>query len=262
MPFEQPHFVWNAVLWGPASSIAHPLLIDDGCPFVLIRADVATALGVKLQRLYKPQQMSVAMSEGSPQVFTASSFCKVGLEDPLGSWSSRSVRALVVPSLCYPMVLGIPFLAHNFLVTDYSSRTVMDKTTGFDLMNPSVPCPCPPCTSPAQRRRNVIDIYENTLEFKKTVLLELKGYVRDHPRLTLSDPVRPIDVAAAVQARIEELSELERLAALGDGIKTRFADVFGDIPHLDELPTDITCNISLKDANMTMQSQGYASPRC
>ncbi|KAJ3915174.1 hypothetical protein F5877DRAFT_24035, partial [Lentinula edodes] len=166
------------------------------------------------------------------------------LEDPSGVWSSRSIRALIVPSLCFPMVLGIPFLAHNFLVTDYSSRTVMDKTSGFDLMNPSACCPRPPCTSPVQRRRQIVASYEETLELKKTVLLELKGYVRDHPNLLLSDPVRPIDVAAAVHARIEELLELERLAKLGDNIKARFADVFGDIPHIDELPTDITCGIS------------------
>ncbi|KAJ3878601.1 hypothetical protein F5051DRAFT_327654, partial [Lentinula edodes] len=184
------------------------------------------------------------MSEGSPQIFTASSYCKLGLEDPSGAWSSRSVRALVVPSLCFPMVLGIPFLAHNFLVTDYSSRTVMDKTSGFDLMNPSAPCPRPPCTSPVQRRRKIVATYEETLELKQTLLIEFRGYVRDHPELLASDPVRPIDVAAAVRARLEQLSDMERLAKLGDDIKTRFADVFGDIPHMEELPTDITCNIS------------------
>ncbi|KAJ3897254.1 hypothetical protein F5879DRAFT_814104, partial [Lentinula edodes] len=244
MPFELPHFVWNANLRGPNSIVSHPLLIDDGCPFVLIRADVVAELGLKERPLPTPQQMSVAMSEGSPQIFSASTYCKVGLEDPLGAWCSRSARALIVPSLCFPMVLGIPFLAHNFLVTDYSSRTVMDKTSGFDLMNPSVPCPRPPRLSPAQRRRNIVNTYEDTMELKKTVLLEFQGYVRDHPKLLLSDPIRPIDVAAAVRARVEQLSEIERLGKLSDDIKHRFADVFGDIPHLEELPTDITCNIS------------------
>ncbi|KAJ3924827.1 MAG: hypothetical protein NXY57DRAFT_880479, partial [Lentinula lateritia] len=164
--------------------------------------------------------------------------------DPLGAWSSRSVRALVVPSLCFPMVLGIPFLAHNFLVTDYSSRTVIDKTSGFDLMNPSAPCPRPLCTSPVQRCCKIVATYEDTLELKKTVLIEFRGYVCDHPELLMSDPVHPIDVAAVVHARVEQLSEMERLTKLGADIKARFADVFGDIPHMEELPTDITCNIS------------------
>ncbi|KAJ3883948.1 hypothetical protein F5051DRAFT_295070, partial [Lentinula edodes] len=105
--------------------------------FVLIRSDVVSSLGLKQRALRHPQAMSVAMSEGSSQLFQATYFCKLTLEDPSGGWSSRSTRALIVPSLCYPIILGIPFLAHHFLVTNYSARTVMDKTSGFDLMNPS-----------------------------------------------------------------------------------------------------------------------------
>ncbi|KAJ3901752.1 hypothetical protein F5879DRAFT_784438, partial [Lentinula edodes] len=166
------------------------------------------------------------------------------LEDPSGGWSSCSVCTLIVPSLCFPMVLGIPFLVHNFLVTNYSSRIVMDKTSGFDLMNPFLPCPRPLVSSPVQRYRKIVATYENTLELKKTVLIELRGYIHDHPELLVSDPVHPIDVAAAVCARVEKLSDLECLLKLGDDIKNHFADVFGDIPHMEELPTNITCNIS------------------
>ncbi|KAJ3875404.1 hypothetical protein F5051DRAFT_333891, partial [Lentinula edodes] len=244
MPFELPHFVWNAVLRGTTNEISYPLLIDDGCPFVLIRSDVVSDLGLKERSLHRPQAMSVAMSEGSPQVFHATHYCKLSLNDPSGGWSSRSVRALVVPSLCYPMILGIPFLAHNFLVTDYAARTVMDKTSGFDLMNPSVPFPPPIPTTPKQRRAAVVATYEDSLELKKSVMLELHAYFRDHPQLYRSDPVLPIDVVAAIRSRIEHLSVIERLQKWSDEIKNQYADVFGDIPHIDELPSDITCNIS------------------
>ncbi|KAJ3893143.1 hypothetical protein GG344DRAFT_24859, partial [Lentinula edodes] len=168
----------------------------------------------------------------------------LSLDDPSGGWSSRVVRALIVPSLCYPMVLGIPFLAHNFLVTDYASRTVIDKTTGFDLMNPHTPSPPLPALTPKQRRRAIFDTYENTLEKKKTVIIELRAYFRDHPLLRRSDPVQPINVAAAIRSRIDHLAYLERLQARAEKLKSRYSDVFGDIPHLDELPTDITCKIS------------------
>ncbi|KAJ3847386.1 hypothetical protein EV368DRAFT_51262, partial [Lentinula lateritia] len=184
------------------------------------------------------------MSEGTPQIFEATHFCKLSLDDPSGGWSSHVVRALVVPSLCYPMVLGIPFLAHNFLVTDYAARTVIDKTSGFDLMNPHIPAPPLPSRSPKQRRRDVFDTYEDTLEKKKIVIVELHAYFRDHPLLRRSDPVLPINVAAAVRSRIEQLAVLENLQCRGEDLKSRFADVFGDIPHIDELPTDITCDIS------------------
>ncbi|KAJ3916664.1 hypothetical protein F5877DRAFT_5087, partial [Lentinula edodes] len=168
----------------------------------------------------------------------------LSLDDPSGGWSSRVVRALIVPSLCYPMVLGIPFLAHNCLVTDYAARTVIDKTSGFDLMNPNTPSPALPFLTPKQRRRAVLDTYEDTLEKKKLVIVELRAYFRDHPRLQCSDPVLPINVAAAIRSRIEHLAYVEKLHDRGEELKSRFQDVFGDIPHIDELPQDITCNIS------------------
>ncbi|KAJ3919868.1 hypothetical protein F5877DRAFT_619, partial [Lentinula edodes] len=168
----------------------------------------------------------------------------LSLDDPSGGWSSRVVRALIVPSLCYPMVLGIPFLAHNCLVTDYTARTVTDKTSGFDLMNPTTPTPPLPFLTPSQERRAVFDTYEHTLEKKKLVIVELHAYFRDHPRLQRSDPVIPINVAAAIRSRIEHLAFVEKLHDRGEELKSRFEDVFGDIPHIDELPTDITCGIS------------------
>ncbi|KAJ3846177.1 hypothetical protein EV368DRAFT_53135, partial [Lentinula lateritia] len=184
------------------------------------------------------------MSEGSPQIFEATHYCKLSLDDPCAGWSSRSVRALIVPSLCYPMILGIPFLAHNFLATDYAVRTVIDKTSGFDLMNPSIPFPRPTPTTPKQRHQAIVATYEDSLETKKSVMLELRAYFRDHPHLRRSDPVLPFNVVAAIRSRIEHLSVIERLMKRGDDIKTRYADVFGDIPHIDDLPTDITCSIS------------------
>ena len=33
------------------------------------------------------------------------------------------------------------------------------------------------------------------------------------------------------------------------------------IPHIDELPSDVTCKISLKSAEAAIQSRGYACPR-
>ncbi|KAJ3870730.1 hypothetical protein F5051DRAFT_447225 [Lentinula edodes] len=261
MPFELPHSIWKAVLHGTTEKASHTLLIDDGCPFVLIRSDIVSDLGLKQRSLHRPQAMSVAMSEGSPQVFDATHYCKLSLDDPSGGWSSCSVRALIVPSLCYPMILGIPFLAHNFLMTDYAAHTVIDKTSGFDLMNPSIPFPPPAPSTPKQRCAAILATYEESLELKKSVILELRAYFHDHPRLRRSDPVSPIDVVAAIRSQIEHLSLVECLQKRGEDIKNQYADVFGDIPHIDELPSDITCKILLKDADMTMQSHGYASPR-
>ncbi|KAJ3990270.1 hypothetical protein F5890DRAFT_1470027 [Lentinula detonsa] len=138
MPFVLPHLEWTARVNGPAGFTITKLLLDSACPFVLIHADLVDGLGLKRHTLYRPQEMSLAMSAGKPEIFRSTEYCKLVLEDPLLSWRSCVVRALVVPSLCSSMILGLPFLAYNNLVMDYSARTVFDKTCGFDLLNPAV----------------------------------------------------------------------------------------------------------------------------
>ncbi|KAF5368252.1 hypothetical protein D9757_011235 [Collybiopsis confluens] len=141
MPFFVPHFLWRALISGPALSDPLPLtvMIDDGCPFVLIRADVVTRLGLKRKRLRNPQQMSLAMSSGVDEVFSAYEYCSFPISDYTSAWTSRHVRALIVPSLCDPILLGLPFLLHNNLVADYGARTLIHKPSGFDLLNPLKP---------------------------------------------------------------------------------------------------------------------------
>ncbi|KAJ3745245.1 hypothetical protein EV360DRAFT_57463, partial [Lentinula raphanica] len=185
------------------------------------------------------------MSDGKPQIFTASEYCKITLQDPSHLWRSKPVRALILPSLCYPMILGVPFLSHNSLVIDFAARTVIHKTSGFDLLHPSSlssPVPSPPAIHPKLRRELR---REEILLTKRLVLTELKDHVRKYPERFKSEPVKPFifDYAAAVRSRIEVLEHVDKLDRLSASIKEEFADVFGDIPHFDELPKDITCKI-------------------
>ena len=53
--------------------------------------------------------------------------------------------AIIASRLCAPMILGLPFLAHNDIVVDAAVGTVIDKKCGFDLLNPAAPhAPLPP----------------------------------------------------------------------------------------------------------------------
>ncbi|KAJ3764307.1 hypothetical protein EV360DRAFT_31752, partial [Lentinula raphanica] len=185
------------------------------------------------------------MSDGKPQVFTASEYCKISLRDPSKLWRSKTVRALILPSLCYPMILGVPFLSHNSLVIDFAARTVIDKLSGFDLLNPSpVPLPSPSVPLPHPKLRRELRREEIVLT-KRLVLTELKDHVCKYPERFKSEPVKPFifDYAAAVRARIEVLEHVDKLDRLSSAIKDEFSDVFGEIPHFDELPKDITCKI-------------------
>ncbi|KAJ3720936.1 hypothetical protein C8R42DRAFT_721681 [Lentinula raphanica] len=101
MPFFKPHLIWRARVLGSSESNSREadMLIDNGCPFVLIDTNMVSSLGLKSRRLHIPRAMTLAMSDGQPQVFTATHYCKVSLRDPMDWWRSRTVRALILPSL-------------------------------------------------------------------------------------------------------------------------------------------------------------------
>lgn len=72
------------------------------------------------------------------------------------------------------------------------------------------------------------------------------------PVIILPDPP-PVNVAALVCESIEELVFAKTLHHEDAGFKAEFTDCFpSDIPHLNDLPTDVFHEINLKDANMTI----------
>ena len=48
---------------------------------------------------------------------------------------------------------------------------------------------------------------------------------------------------------------------LGSKVKDDYSDVFKPIPHVDEMPNDILCKISLKEAGKTITTRSYSCPR-
>ncbi|KAJ3993281.1 hypothetical protein F5050DRAFT_1577985, partial [Lentinula boryana] len=187
------------------------------------------------------------MSSGKPKVFLSTDYCKLALEDPKLSWRSRSVRALIVPSLCSPMILGLPFLTFNNLVMDYSARTVIDKSCGFDLLNPVIATPVLPVLPPVKRRRILLQSQQDLLKAKRLVFQQATSFAREHERFrrfTVSEfPVHCFDFVAAIRQRVESLEHHARLDALSDAFKSEFSDVFTPIAHTSALPDDFTCNI-------------------
>jgi hypothetical protein len=45
---------------------------------------------------------------------------KLKLYDPSGAWTSKTLRAVIAPSLCANVILGGPFLAHNNIMIDHN----------------------------------------------------------------------------------------------------------------------------------------------
>ena len=72
--------------------------------------------------------------------------------------------------------------------------------------------------------------------------------------------IKEVNPIAAIREHIEVLAVQAKLQQLGCCIKGEFKDVFSEIPHLDELPTDVYCHIRLKDASKTVQTHSYSTP--
>ena len=91
------------------------------------------------------------------------------------------------------------------------------------------------------------------LEELKTTLLHQKPKAH-------SQPVQKIDVVAAIQVHLEQLTAQEQLDKMGADILKTYSAVFVPCPHTDDLPTDVYCCIELKDTLKTITTRSYSSP--
>jgi hypothetical protein len=144
-----------------------------------------------------------------------------------------------VPSLCAPIILGLPFLLHNNIIIDHAARTVIDKLSNFDLLNP------PPPPALKVWKPNLKEFFLNLKADRELMLAKLKMVVHDRLLFTQHhfEPVKPVNPLAALRLRIETLTTLAQLNRLSDAVKDKYFDVFDQIPHLDELLTDVYCRI-------------------
>ena len=143
-PFTVPHLFWQCSISGPPNClpVTFVALIDHGSHTVLISEAFAISLGLKRRILPEPMDVEMAMpEEGKKHVVRLNEWVKLSLYDVSGSWTSKTVRAIIAPSLCAPVILGLPFLEHNNIVIDHAARTIIDKTCGFNLLHPPPPPP-------------------------------------------------------------------------------------------------------------------------
>ena len=107
----------------------------------------------------------------------------------------KTVCAVISPSLCTPILLGLPFLKHNNIVIDIEAKTAIDKKNGFDLLNPSLP------EKPKLRGSKTKFNYEyhaNILKLRKSLLEDLKATLSHCKSKTHSEYVQWVDVVMAL----------------------------------------------------------------
>jgi hypothetical protein len=113
----------------------------------------------------------------------------------------------------------------------------VDKDTGFDLLNPHAP-PLPPIP-----KRTLKDLFKSVMQNQKVMVAELK-VVCETRRIRLDPLLDPISIpnfTTAMKLREMQLTDQTQLNRLAESVTTKYKDVFGKIPHIDELPTDIYC---------------------
>ncbi|KAF8880714.1 hypothetical protein CPB85DRAFT_1442935 [Mucidula mucida] len=111
-PIFLPHLVWKCAITDNSRSAlpqrSFHALLDDGSPFVLIRPEVVDTCKLRRRKLPKPIIMDTA-TPSNDSCTTITEYVDIQLFDPSCTWTSRSVRALIAPGLCYPIILGLPF---------------------------------------------------------------------------------------------------------------------------------------------------------
>lgn len=296
---SSPHLTWLVHVESPVTDAAPvSTLIDTGSPLVLICEDAVSRLQLRRRGLPSPIPLGSAFASGGS---VAKDWVKLRVRTIDSSYVSCSVRALVVLSLCSPIVLGTPFLSRNKILVDLANRALWDPVSARDLRSPLPPAPaaaplptCPRDCAAAHAQR-----HEQTREhelLERAFLFAARRDLSHKLKLELSpfdaDPVDPAKpecaetagkddalsepedpafnlnvpqgaaIVAAFRERVEELATLEQLKAEDAAMKTRYVDLFpDDIPHVNQLPTDVWHDINLKDANLTIVCRQYDCPK-
>ena len=255
-PFSRPQFLWKCHVNGPLVDLPLEVdaLIDNGSSLVLIDEGVVTRLGLRTRELHKPVSIGTAFSSSSlPQKATVSRYVNLSLSSIDARFHSRTVRAIVAPSLCKPIILGVPFLERNNIIIDHGSRSCIASESNYNLLQPAplTTPPVTPSTEDVSRLKNALRLELHKVLPLRKVLVECD-----------SDPVAQIDLAAAVQVRVEQLATLEDLVKRDHAVKEEYKDRFpSDIPHCDTLPDDILFRVRPKDASKIIQLRSYDCPK-
>ena len=148
-PVSSPHLIWKCAVDGPSTSqpVTIDALIDDGSSLVLIEESLVVKLGLRRHSLPRPLSVGMALpSSRCGDHFHLDTFVNLSLSSLDFHFCSLSVCAVVAPSLCKPVILGLPFLRQNKIVIDHDTGSCIAKDSNYDLLHPPPLAPAPRIT--------------------------------------------------------------------------------------------------------------------
>lgn len=275
VPLTCRHITWDALVHSPSQSpTSVRMLIDSGAPAILVDDALVSQLGLRRRPLHEHKTFGTAWGSGTQ---VAKEWVKFRVSNAQGSWSSRTCRAIVVKGLFVPVILGLPFYAVNECYIDPLHNTLVRRCDNVDILR--LPAPVPPTPpdlrSPRQRRDDtreaeqmdaelrVLEAQHQRTAFRDT-MRELKLEQATTPATTSSDTDdSPLACTlAAVRERIESIVLEVTLARENERMRKRFVDLFpDDIPHIDQLPTNVYHRFRLKDPNALIARRQYDCPK-
>ena len=194
----------------------------------------------------------MAVGNWAKEVFLFDEYVPLTVVSSDQAWTSRMCRAILVPNLCVPILLGNPFLAMNGIVIDRESRTCIDKKTGQDLLNP-----------PAIMRTVIkpSPVYGPDLKkLQNAVVAEIQDlFPNTHRNLDENTDKLRQCLIAVIRTRMEHLVSEEVLHWKDEQFKICFCELFPlDVPNVCNLPDDVLMNIKLKDVIKPMVARAYS----
>jgi hypothetical protein len=260
-PLSVKHFLWSAKAWQINDTfLSLSCLLDTGAHLNCVRSDVVRSLGLKLKYLAKPLPVTLAFDGSSVKKrHLLSTYVEFSLLSRNSDWESRTCKALVVDNLCTDFILGLPFLCHNKLVVDCDAETVIHKPSGYNLLDTRKPL------KHIQNRKwvPIKKALRSVTHSYKLVLEELKIVIEARRNLCGESSASPLSsFCTIIKSRIESLAFQTELQAHEDEARTLFADVFGPVPKLENLPvSDTVASIPLKNDKLPTQKRKYTIPK-
>lgn len=108
-----------------------------------------------------------------------------------------------------------------------------------------------------QPKTKLKDIFTKVMAAHKLVSAELK--LACHKQNQASMKIELVNIFTAIQQTIENVVAKIDLEKMGAQMVTEYHNVFEPIPHVNQLPTDVYCNIQLKDATQQITSRLYST---
>ncbi|KAJ3567660.1 hypothetical protein NP233_g6218 [Leucocoprinus birnbaumii] len=236
-------------------------LIDSGAALVLISEEIVLRLGLERHPLPRPMSITTATRAHT----SYREYVKLLLSSNNLEYQALPTHAIIVPSLSYDIILGMPFLRRNNIQIDTVASTVTDVARGYTLVGHEL--------QEYQRLKRASrhikptsphEQVATTKRYRKALLAELKDKLKAKKEEIDADAVekRPLaEIIAAISARITGAEEELRHREERERVLRDFEPVFADVPHVDKLPTDVLAEIKLKDANFTMATRTYSCPQ-